>query len=52
MKYRLITDGIYIVIYKRLFLRETEILRVEYSEEDLFKAIDYLNNKNEEYYGR
>jgi hypothetical protein len=52
MKFRLITDGIYIVIYKRFFLWETEVLRVNYTEEDLFSAIDYLNNKNEEYYGR
>ena len=52
MKFRLITDGIYIVIYKRFFLWETEVLRVNYTEEDLFSAIDYMNSKNKEYYGR
>jgi len=52
MKFRLITDGYYICILKRFFIWETEVLRVEYSEQNLFKAIDYLNQKNDNYYGK
>jgi len=52
MKFRLVTDGYYICIMKSFFIWETEILRVEYSEQNLFKAIDYLNQKNDDYYGK
>jgi|TARA_Y100000361_G_C11155104_1_gene343579 hypothetical protein len=52
MKFRLVTDGYHICILKRFFIWETEVLRVEYSEENLFRAIDYLNQKNDKYYGR
>ena len=33
MKFRLVTDGYHICILKRFFIWETEVLRVEYSEE-------------------
>tara|TARA_R100001510_G_scaffold57786_1_gene67794 strand:- start:3234 stop:3392 length:159 start_codon:yes stop_codon:yes gene_type:complete len=52
MKFRLITDGYNICIMKKFFIWETEVLRVEYSEDNLFRAIDYLNQKNDNYYGR
>tara|TARA_R100000697_G_scaffold27440_2_gene36211 strand:- start:1232 stop:1348 length:117 start_codon:yes stop_codon:yes gene_type:complete len=37
---------------KTFFIWETEVLRVKYSEENLFRAIDYLNQKNNNYYGK
>ncbi len=52
MKFRLVPDGYHICILKRFFIWEREVLRVEYSEENLFRAIDYLNQKNDKYYGR